>query len=121
MKSLSLLENVQFHAQSPYAEPLFVSDEARILRFTLRPGQVVQEHNAPHSPVFVTVLQGRGLFAGADGVGQSFGPNSFVIFDAGEPHSIRALNEDLVLLLFLREAPDARSTEHHQVGEKYAA
>ena len=39
MKSLSLLENVEFHAQSPYAEPLFVSDEARILRFMLRPGR----------------------------------------------------------------------------------
>ena len=116
-----MLENVEFHAKSPYAEPLFVSDEARILRFTLRPGQVVHEHNAPHSPVFVTVLQGRGLFAGADGVSQSFGPNSLVIFDTGENHSIRALNEDLVMLLFLREAPDAKSTEHHQVGEKYAA
>jgi quercetin dioxygenase-like cupin family protein len=81
----------------------------------------VQEHNAPHSPVFVTVLQGRGLFAGADGVEQSFGPNSFLIFDAGENHSIRALNEDLVVLVFLREAPDATSTARHQVGEKYAA
>ena len=121
MKSLSLLENIEFHAQAPHAEPLFVSDEARILRFTLRPGQVVQEHNAPHSPVFVTVLQGRGLFAGADGVGQSFGPNSFLIFEAGENHSIRALDEDLVVLLFLREAPDAQSTARHQVGEKYAA
>jgi len=71
--------------------------------------------------MFVTVLQGRGLFAGADGVEQSFGPNSFVIFDAGENHSIRALNEDLVMLIFLREAPDARSTKYHQAGEKYAA
>jgi quercetin dioxygenase-like cupin family protein len=121
MKSLSLLENLEFRATSPYAEPLFVSDEARILRFTLRPGQVVQEHNAPRSPVFVTVLQGQGLFAGADGVGQPFGPNSLVIFDAGENHSIRALNEDLVVLVFLREAPDAQSTARHQVGEKYAA
>jgi quercetin dioxygenase-like cupin family protein len=121
MKSLSLLENIEFHAQSPYAEPLLVSDEARILRFSLRPGQVVQEHTAPHSPVFVTVLQGQGLFAGADGVGQSFGPNSLVIFDAGENHSIRALNEDLVVLVFLREAPDAKSTARHQVGEKYVA
>ncbi|NTU65697.1 MAG: hypothetical protein HGB05_20420 [Chloroflexi bacterium] len=72
-------------------------------------------------PSLVTVLQGRGLFAGADGVEQSFGPNSFLIFDAGENHSIRALNEDLVVLVFLREAPDAKSTTRHQVGEKYAA
>jgi quercetin dioxygenase-like cupin family protein len=121
MKSVALLENVEFHAKSPYAEPLFVSDEARILRFTLGPGQIVQEHNAPHSPTFVTVLQGTGVFAGADGVGQPFGPNSLLIFGAGENHSIQALNEDLVLMVFLREAPDAKSTEEHQVGEKYMA
>lgn len=121
MKSLSLLENGEFHPNSPYAEPLFISDEARILRFTLRPGQIVQEHNAPHSPVFVTVLQGRGLFAGADGVERPFGPNSLVIFDAGESHSIQALNEPLVVLVFLCETPDGGPTEHHQVAEEYAA
>lgn len=121
MKSRSLLENVEFHAGTPYAEPLFVSDEARILRFTLRPGQIVQDHNAPHSPVFVTVLQGQGLFAGADGVGQPFGPNSLLIFDAGENHSIQALNEDLIFMVFLRGAPDAKSTGQHLVGEKYRA
>lgn len=121
MKSLSLLENVKFHVEAPYAEPLFVSDEARVLRFALRPGQVVQEHNAPHSPVFVTVLKGRGLFAGADGVGHSFGPNSLIVFGAGENHSIKAVNEDLVFMVLLREAPDAKSTDQHQVGEKYRA
>jgi quercetin dioxygenase-like cupin family protein len=121
MKSRSLLENVEFHAEAPYAQPLFVSDDARILRFALRAGQIVQEHNAPHSPVFVTVLQGQGLFAGPDGVGQPFGPNSLIIFGAGENHSIQALNEDLVFTVFLREAPDAKSTGEHQVGEKYVA
>lgn len=121
MKSLSLVQNVKFHAEAPYAEPLFVSDEARILRFALRPGQVVQEHNAPHSPVIVTVLKGQGLFAGADGVWQQLGSNSLIIFGAGENHSIKAVNEDLIFMIFLREAPDAKSTEQHQVGEKYQA
>ena len=119
MKSISLLEKVEFHNQYPNAEPLFVSAEARVLRFSLRPGQVVREHNAPHSPVLVVVLQGQGMFAGADGVEQQFGPNSLIIFNAGENHSISALNEDLIFVAFLREAPDARSTAYHQVGEKY--
>ncbi len=120
MKSMSLLEKVEFHEKDPNAEPLFVSDEARVLRFALRPGQGVREHNAPHSPVIVTVLQGRGLFAGGDGVEQEFGPNDLLVFQAGEDHAIRALNEDLIFTVFLREAPDARSTAYHRVGEKYA-
>jgi quercetin dioxygenase-like cupin family protein len=119
MKAITLLKDIEFHEKAPNAEPLFVSEEARVLRFALRPGQVVREHHAPHSPVIVTVLQGRGLFAGGDGVEQEYGPNDLLIFPAGENHSIRALNEDLIFTVFLREAPDARSTAYHRVGEKY--
>ncbi len=119
MKVIALLKNIEFHDKDPNAEPLFVSDEARVIRFALRPGQIVREHNAPHSPVVVTVLKGRGMFAGSDGVEQEFGPNDLLIFPAGENHSIRALNEDLIFTVFLREAPDARSTAYHHVGEKY--
>ncbi len=119
MKSISLLEKVEFHDKEPNAEPLFVSEEARVLRFALRRGQVVREHHAPHSPVIVTVLKGRGLFAGGDGVEREFGPNDLLIFPAGENHSIRALNEDLIFTAFLREAPDAKSTAYHRIGEKY--
>ena len=121
MKSISLLEKVEFHDKAPNAEPLFVSEEARVLRFALRPGQVVREHNAPHSPVLLAVLQGQGMFAGSDGVEQGFGPNDLLIFQAGENHSIRALTEDLIFMAFLHEAPDAKSTAYHRVGERYVA
>ena len=119
MKAIALLKDVEFHDKVPNAEPVFVSDEARVLRFALRPGQMVREHNAPHSPVIVSVLKGQGLFAGSDGVEQEFGPNDLLIFPSGENHSIRALNEDLIFAVFLREAPDAKSTAYHRVGEKY--
>ncbi len=121
MNVIALLKNIEFHDKDPNAEPLFVSDEARVIRFALRPGQIVREHNAPHSPVVVTVLKGRGLFAGGDGVEQEYGPNDLLIFSAGEKHSIRALKEDLIFTVFLREAPDAKSTAYHRVGEKYVA
>ena len=119
MKSLALLEKPSFHDKNPFAEPLYVSDEARILRFALKPGQVVREHAAPHSPVFISVLKGQGMFAGPDEHEQQFGPTALIIFDAGENHSIRALNEDLIFLTFLREAPLAKSTDTHQVGAKH--
>jgi len=119
MKVIALLKNIEFHDKDPNAEPLYVSDEARVLRFTLRPGQIVREHSAPHSPVVVTVLKGEGMFAGGDGMEQPCGPNDLLIFPAGEKHSIRALNEDLIFTVFLREAPDANSTAYHRIGEKY--
>ena len=120
MKSLSLLENVEFHAQSPYAEPLFVSDEP--VSYASRCGQARSCRSTMRRihPCLLRCCK-AGDCSRAPMVSAAFGPNSLVIFDAGENHSIRALNEDLVVLVFLREAPDAKSTEHHQVGEKYAA
>jgi quercetin dioxygenase-like cupin family protein len=105
MKTMQLLERPEFHDKNPYAQPLWVAEDGRILRFALRPGQSVREHSAPHSPVYIVVLKGEGMFAGADGQEQQFGPNALLIFNAGEEHSVRALNEELVFVTFLHEAP----------------
>jgi quercetin dioxygenase-like cupin family protein len=105
MKTEKLMENWEFHDKNPYAQPLFVSHDGRILRFALRPGQIVREHQAPHSPVYIQVLKGQGMFAAADGKEQLFGPNTLIIFEAGETHSVRALEEDLVFVTFLHGAP----------------
>lgn len=107
MKTVSLMENWEFKDNNPNAQPLFVAHDGRILRFALRPGQSVREHNAPHSPVYVVVLKGQGMFAGADDKEQQLGPNALIIFDAGENHSIRALGEELVFVTFLHGAPGA--------------
>ena len=105
MKTEKLTENWEFNDKNPYAQPLFVSHDGRILRFALRPGQSVREHQAPHSPVYVVVLKGQGMFAGADGKEQKLGPNELIIFEAGENHSMRALDEDLVFVTFMHGAP----------------
>lgn len=88
MKVFQLLDNLQFHEKNSYAEPLLVSETGRILRFTLRPGQSVREHNAPHSPVHIVVLKGHGLFAGPDGREQRCTPNTLLFFEPGENHTI---------------------------------
>jgi len=105
METFQLLHDLEFHENHPYAEPLLVSKTGRILRFTLRPGQVVREHSAPHSPVYIVVLQGTGLFAGADGREHEFGPNTLLTFEPGEQHAVRTLDEELVFVAFLHEAP----------------
>ena len=83
MLSIPLNDNWVFHDLDPYAEPLFVGESGRILRFALKPGQSVREHTAPHSPVYIVVLKGTGLFSGSDAQEQSFGPGALLVFDVG--------------------------------------
>jgi quercetin dioxygenase-like cupin family protein len=102
MRTEQLLEQLTFHDDHPYSEPLLVDAHGRILRFTLKPGQSIAEHNAPHSPFYVVVLQGHGIFSGRDGKEQKVGPNTLLTFDPAENHAIRALDENLVFVGFLQ-------------------
>lgn len=106
MKTVQLLEGLKFEETKSYAEPLHRDQENRVYRFMLRPGQEVVEHHAPESPVHIVVLKGRGMFRGGDGREQEFGPNSLLIFDPGENHAVRALDEELVFLVILHGVPN---------------
>ncbi len=108
MRATQLLENLEFHDRSPYAQPLYVDEDGRVIRFMLQPGQSISEHNAPSSPFYVVVLQGRGMFAGADGNERPFGPNDLLVFDKGEHHSVRALDEPLIFIGFLHGVEGTR-------------
>ncbi len=108
MRTMQLLDELKFRDNEPLAEPLLVDKDGRILRFCLHPHQSIVEHNVPHSPFYVIVLKGEGMFAASDGKEVQIGPNSLMIFDAGENHTVRALNEDLVLVGFLQGAPGVR-------------
>lgn len=108
MLSVTLLDNLIFHDKNPYAEPLFVDKTGRILRFTLKPGQSVREHVAPHSPVYIVVLKGTGLFSGGDNLEQRCAPGTLLVFDPGETHAIHADGEELVFVAFLHGAPAAQ-------------
>jgi quercetin dioxygenase-like cupin family protein len=105
MRTTNLLESVVFDEQSAKADPLYVDKYGRAIRFALKPGQSIKEHNAPNSPFYVVVLKGQGMFAGGDAKEQCFGPNALLIFDPKENHSIRALDEELVFVGFLHGAP----------------
>lgn len=107
MQSFNLLEGLKFNEKNPNAEPLHVDPSGRALRFTLEPGQEIREHQVPSSPFFVVILQGKGVFTGKDGREQAFGPETLLVFDPGEKHSVRAL-EKLVFMGFLHGAPGAQ-------------
>ncbi len=105
MKTIQLLEKLQFGEGRPIAKPIHVDENGRLLLFTLRPGQSVREHSSPSSPVYIVVLKGNGLFSGDDEKEHLFGVNSLLIFKPNEKHTIRALDEELVLLALLHGAP----------------
>ncbi len=102
MKAHQLLVDLQFHDSAPFAQPLLVDQYSRILRWMLRPGQQIEEHRVPGSPFHVLVIQGRGMFAGGDGQEEEYGPGSLLVFQPDEPHTVRALDEELIFIGFLR-------------------
>ena len=105
MKAINLLENLKFGDKEPRAEPICSARDGRAILFTLKPGQSIPEHNAPSTPFFVVVLKGKGVFAGSDGDTHTYGPNTLLVFDSGENHLIRAINDELVFIGFLHGSP----------------
>ena len=107
MKAIDLFENWQFDPKGPHADPLHVDKNGRAILFTLGPQQTIREHNVPSSPFFVVILTGRGYFAGADGLEREVGANTLLVFEPGEQHTVRAL-DNLVFVGFLHGAPGAQ-------------
>lgn len=108
MRAINLLDQLEFREDGANSEALFFDADGRIIRFSLKPGQVIPAHRAANSPLYIIVIRGRGMFAGEDGVMQEFGPNSLLVFDRAESHSIEALDEELVFIAILRGATAAR-------------
>ncbi len=108
MRRTDLLSNVAFRDATPNSEPLFVDSHGRVLRFSLKPGQVIHEHKAPNSPFYVVVLKGEGVFTGGDGEEVRATPNTLLVFDPGEMRSVRALDQEFVFVGFLHGVASAR-------------
>jgi len=108
MRTLHLLDELKFRESEPVAEPLFVDKDGRILRFCLQPHQRIAEHTVPNSPFYVVVLKGQGMFSDGKGEEIQLGPNSLMVFDPGENHSVRALDEELVFVGFLHGVAGTR-------------
>ena len=109
MKSKQLLENLEFHDTEPFAQPLLVDQYSRVIRWMLKPGQQIAEHEVPHSPFYAVILKGQGMFSGRDGQEQVFGAGSLLILEPGETHTVRALDEELIFVSFMQGVDSMRS------------
>ena len=58
----------------------------------------------PDSPFNIVMLDGRDMFARRGRKKEEHGPASLLLFETGEGHSVRALDEYLVLVNFLQAA-----------------
>lgn len=105
MKTSHLLEQLQFDDHRAHAEPLLADHNNRIIRFMLKPKQKVKEHQVSSSTVILVVQKGRGLFYGKNGDVQELGPHGLVIYEPGEAHTIEALDQELVFIAILKQAP----------------
>jgi quercetin dioxygenase-like cupin family protein len=119
MRTFELLTNVEFNERNAHAESLHSNEEGRALRFAFLPEQRIEEHDAPHSPAHLVILQERGMFAGGDGVERECSQGMMVAFDAAEPHTVRALDEKLVYIAIYSENPatHAYESEHRKMLE----
>lgn len=112
MRSADLLTDLEFTLEDPNAQPLWVDQYGRVLRFMLLPGQSIREHRVPTSPFYVVVIKGQGVFTGAGGVEQQVGPGMLVTFDPDEAHSVRALDEEFVFVGILHGVTGTRPQHH---------
>lgn len=119
MKTFDLFENLEFTERNAHAESLHSNEEGRALRYAFLPEQRIEPHEAPHSPVHIIILQGRGMFAGAGGIERECSQGMMVAFDAGETHTVRALDEKLVYVAIYNENPASHQyeSEHRQMLE----
>lgn len=105
MNSFDLLKDVEFKTEHPVAESMLIDKDTRLLRFSLLPGQSIKEHSAPSSPVYIIILEGKGLFSDGENNVRECGKNTCIKYEQNEKHSIQATDEKLVFVAILRGSP----------------
>lgn len=91
----------------PATALLYDDPDARLVVFRLAPGQVVPVHTSA-STVLLQVLEGRGMIGAGDGEIEC-ASGDVISFTPEEPHGMRALGDDTLLLLaIITPRPGAR-------------
>ena len=59
MRAINLLDQLEFREDGANTEALFFDADGRIIRFSLKPGQVIPAHRAANSPLYIIVIRGK--------------------------------------------------------------
>lgn len=106
----SLLENLPLSVKfmdalqepHPFAQPTLADNEDSILSWILKPDESIIINQVPSSPFYMLVLKGSGMVASGDEPEQEFGPNTLLIFESNEALSMRAIDEEMIVVGFLQ-------------------
>jgi quercetin dioxygenase-like cupin family protein len=104
MEPIALPKVIEFRDEEFYAKKLFDSEEMRVLAFSFKPGQEME--NVKVDPaVLLFAYSGEGFFT----VGKRehpVSPGSFVVAGPREAHSVRAgKKEPFVVLVVIAPSP----------------
>lgn len=101
MKTIQVLDELVFGDQGPYAQQLSSDHMGKIVRYTLKKDQELDEGHAPFLPRHFVVLKGEGIFTNEAGDEKRCGPGSVILFNPKEDNTIRAVDGELVVIGFL--------------------
>ena len=90
----------------PATAVLYDAPDARLMVFRLAPGQVVPLHRST-STVLLHVVEGCGVFLGPDGE-HPCATGDIATFVPNEPHGMRAVEHELLLLATIAPRPGGR-------------
>ncbi len=102
MSALNLFELAGFDPERPKPRLLVDSEEARVVLFSIRAGQVIPAHVSP-SRVFMYCAQGTGTFLKGDAE-VPVKPGTLVACEPDEPHGMSAA-EDMLVLAVIAPCP----------------
>jgi len=99
-------EAVAAHPARPAMAVVHDAPDARLVVFRLAAGQAVPVHTSVSS-VVLHVLSGSGLVSSADGE-RDVRAGMVVAYEPQEPHGMRALAEELIVLAVIAPRPASR-------------
>jgi quercetin dioxygenase-like cupin family protein len=107
VKRLALLELARGATAARPDKPAMAlvhdSPDARVVVFRIGPGQQVPPHTSTSS-VIATVVDGEGVFTGADGE-ETLTTGESVAYAPSEPHGFRATARELVVMAVIAPRP----------------
>jgi quercetin dioxygenase-like cupin family protein len=98
-----LAEGPPARTERPATQILHDDTNARVVAFHLMPGQKVPPHHS-NSTVLVHVLEGIGVFHGAD-ASETLSAGSMAVFEPGETHAIDAVESSLRFVAVITPRP----------------
>ena len=100
MDLFKLMKNLEYSdGESGHAQVLYADASSRVLRFTLKKGQKV-ENFYPHSPLQIIILKGSGVFESKNGY-QTATYNTLIHFAEDEQFSVKSENEELIFIAIM--------------------